>query len=419
MHDALKLMGFQDNQIHTLLDEQATSTNVIAEFEGWLRQGVKPNDRVVFYFSGHGSNVPDLNGDEDDGVDEVLVTHDMRVTRINGRASLTGVVIDDKLGELIGKIPSRNVLIVVDSCHSGTITRSFSMKNRSLGAEPVFVKAFTYDGMPERLRKSGMTRGLTRGPAPATNYVSLTAAGDGEESIGTSRGGIFTIGLTEAMTRLAAQGRNITVNELRDESTQYIRTKVDKEQLYNPQVTGNPDLANGNLKIVAPTPANGVNRKKLLDLVAAQSLHFEISAPATKFAVDEPVKLTMKLPTAGYLNLVSVDAKDNATVLFPNRFQDSNAVSAGAFAIPTPQMAFDMLASEPTGPTLVVAFLSAEPINFYKETLDERDEKGNINADFSSLSHSATRAIRIAPRKSETYSAQLELQITAAAPQRP
>ena len=246
-----------------------------------------------------------------------------------------------------------------------------------------------------------------------------TAAADGEESIGTSRGGIFTIGLTEAISRLAAQGKSVTVNELRDEATQYIRAKVDKDQLYTPQVTGNTELANGTLKIVPVTASNGPNRKKLLDLVAAQPRHLEITATSPKYAVDEPVKLSMTLPTAGYLNVVSVDSKDSATVLFPNRFQDTNAVSAGAFALPTPQMAFELLASEPLGPTLVVAFLSAEPINFYKETLDDRDENGNINADFSTLSHTATRAIRIAPRRSETYGAQLELQITAAAAKRP
>ena len=31
----------------------------------------------------------------------------------------------------------------------GLRIRSFSMKNRSIGSEPVFVKSFTYEGMPE------------------------------------------------------------------------------------------------------------------------------------------------------------------------------------------------------------------------------------------------------------------------------
>ena len=77
-------------------------------------------------------------------------------------------------------------------------------------------------------------------------------------------------------------------------------------------------------------------------------------------------------------------------------------------------MSFDLLAAEPLGATLVVAFLSSDPVNFYQETLDNRDENGNINADFATLSHSATRAIRVAPRKSESYGGQVEMQIEAA-----
>ena len=87
---------------------------------------------------------------------------------------------------------------------------------------------------------------------------------------------------------------------------------------------------------------------------------------------------------------------------------------AGPATFPTAQMAFDLLASEPIGPTMVVAFLSSDPINFYHDTVDDRDAAGHIKLDFPSLSHTATRAIRVAPRKKDIYAAQLELQIVAA-----
>src|ERR1700677_4601034 len=101
MHEMLNLMGFEDRQIHTLQDEAATSTAVIAEFNGWLKQGVQPNDRVVFYFSGHGSNIPDLRGDQDEGVSQVLVTHDVKRIHDKGGASLGGVVPDYRIAELL------------------------------------------------------------------------------------------------------------------------------------------------------------------------------------------------------------------------------------------------------------------------------------------------------------------------------
>jgi hypothetical protein len=310
-------------------------------------------------------------------------------------------------------------LFIVDSCHSGTVTRSFTLKNHSLGSDPVYVKSYDYPGMP-----APPPRVASRGINPASheqqwdphaNYVSLTAAADNQEAIGTMNGGVFTLGLTEAVKRLTSEGKNPTARELRDDSDAYIRSKVDKDQIHTPQLMGNPTLADAPIKIISLNASNGPNRKRLLDLVAQQPQHIDMTASNTQYAVNEPVKLTLKIPADGFLNVVSVDSKDNATVLFPNRYQQSNAVSAGAFTFPTPQMAFDLLAAEPTGPTLVVAFLSSDSINFYQDTVDDRDEAGHIKVDFASLSHTATRAIVVAPRKKDIYATQLDLQVIAAA----
>ena len=418
MHEMLNLMGFADRQIHTLQDEAATSANVIAEFNGWLKQGVQPNDRVVFYFSGHGSNIPDVRGDQDEGVSQVLVTHDVKRVHDKGGASLAGVLPDFRIAELLAANPSRNILFIVDSCHSGTVTRSFTLDNHSLGSAPVYIKSYDYPGMPApppRVASRGVSATSHEQKwDPHANYVALTAAADNQEAIGTMNGGVFTLGLTEAVKRLTSEGKSPTARELRDDSDAYVRSKVDKNQIHTPQLMGNPTLADAPIKVIALNASNGPNRKRLLDLVAQQSQHIDMTASKTQYAVDEPVKLTLKIPADGFLNVVSVDSKDNATVLFPNGFQQSNAVSAGVFTFPTAQMAFDLLAAEPIGPTLVVAFLSSDAINFYQETVDDRDEAGHIKVDFPSLSHTATRAIRIAPRKKDIYAAQLELQIVEA-----
>lgn len=68
----------------------------------------KAGDLFVFYYSGHGGQTPDTNGDEADGKDETLVCYDKDI-------------IDDELDE-IWKSFAKNVRIVMlsDSCHSGT-----------------------------------------------------------------------------------------------------------------------------------------------------------------------------------------------------------------------------------------------------------------------------------------------------------
>ncbi len=65
------------------------------------------------------------------------------------------------------------------------------------------------------------------------------------------------------------------------------------------------------------------------------------------------------------------------------------------------------------GPCHECRLVTKNPINFYNETLDDRDENGNIDAVLSTLSHTATRAIRVASRNQEMYAAQLELTVIA------
>lgn len=89
-----------------------------AEFELALLdlvQWVKPDDRVLIFFSGHGSHVPDDNGDERDGWDEVFVTADAQ----NEYPKREDVVVDDNLVRLINALPTEQVITFIDACHSG------------------------------------------------------------------------------------------------------------------------------------------------------------------------------------------------------------------------------------------------------------------------------------------------------------
>ncbi len=338
------------------------------------------------------------------------MTHDVRRVRRDGRAALTGVVTDDKLASLIAAIPSENVWIIVDACHSGTVSRGVTMDNLTLGTDTVFVKSFTYTGMPEgkqfvfdrEFQKDG-----------ESNFVSISAAADGEKAIGTSSGGVFTIGLTKAIAEVAKTGGAVTVNQLRDYAAAYIRDHVDANRVHNPQVNGSETLAAGTLKVVPVTADNGPNRKRLIKMVAEQQKEFKLESSKITYVVDDPVAFTLEIPIDGYLNVVTVDSHDDATVLYPNRFNPENTVKQGTFRFPTDEASFALPASEPLGPTLVAAFVTQDPINFYTQTLDDRDEHGNVNVTFTTLSHTATRAIRVAPRKTEMYAEMLELSVIA------
>ena len=109
--------GFPEANIMFLVDEQATREGMLAALNRFVSE-TGPQDTVYIHYSGHGSQVADLNGDEpDDQLDETLVPQD-------GRTGTVPDITDDELDAMFAKLPTTNAFIVLDSCHSGTATRS-------------------------------------------------------------------------------------------------------------------------------------------------------------------------------------------------------------------------------------------------------------------------------------------------------
>ena len=67
--------AFADADIELLKDEQATRDAILAAFDR-LVDRTQPGDLVVVHYSGHGSQVVDLEKDEPDGLDETIVPDD-------------------------------------------------------------------------------------------------------------------------------------------------------------------------------------------------------------------------------------------------------------------------------------------------------------------------------------------------------
>jgi len=401
MTDTLKIMGFKESEIHTLLDEQSTEENILREMNSWLVDDVSEDDRVVFYFSGHGSFIPDLDGDEtDDHVDEVLVAHDVQVVRRDGKATLKGVISDDRIAEAIKLSASRRYLTIVDACHSGTVTRDlFLKKNRALTGEEIFEKSFIYEDMPVGSGSffgRDVSTASVGSAAVGESFVSISAAGDTEKAIGTTRGGVFTIGFAEAIKKSASANKPITLVRARDEADQFIRNYLDPERVHTPQITGNLELAEAALGTIPLEGGNGPMWQRLEELVG-EGQYFKFNAGKRTYMVDEPIGFVMDIKESGYLNLITVDAEDTATVLFPNVSENDNFVNPGNFEFPTDKSGFDFLAARPLGPTLVLAFISENPVNFREFGYDGRLPSGDFDPEtvFTNVTHSAARAIKL------------------------
>lgn len=84
-----------------LVDGQATKSSVAKAFSN-LERNVQPTDMVYVFFSGHGTSVPDTDGDEQpgDNLDEALVPYDS----IPGNVS--SYILDDQLEYWIARLPA-------------------------------------------------------------------------------------------------------------------------------------------------------------------------------------------------------------------------------------------------------------------------------------------------------------------------
>jgi metacaspase-1 len=94
-----------------LLTKKATRANALAAIQAAAKQ-LKAGDLFFLTYSGHGGQVPDVTGEEEDKKDETWCLYD-------------GELIDDELYlELSGFAEGARILVLSDSCHSGTVTRA-------------------------------------------------------------------------------------------------------------------------------------------------------------------------------------------------------------------------------------------------------------------------------------------------------
>ena len=102
--------------VSKLIEQQATKAAMVNGIES-LIGGAVSGDVLVITYSGHGTYVPDTNGDEIDGLDEALCPYDIQTGG--------GPLIDDEINTLFAaRKAGVRLLLISDSCHSGTVTRA-------------------------------------------------------------------------------------------------------------------------------------------------------------------------------------------------------------------------------------------------------------------------------------------------------
>ncbi|EON95689.1 putative caspase domain-containing protein [Phaeoacremonium minimum UCRPA7] len=100
-----------DDQTNAMM--QPTKQNILRAMS-WLVQGAQANDSLFLHYSGHGGQTADLDGDEQDGTDEVIYPVDFRQA---------GHIVDDEIHHWVVKPLQAGVRLtaIFDSCHSGSV----------------------------------------------------------------------------------------------------------------------------------------------------------------------------------------------------------------------------------------------------------------------------------------------------------
>jgi len=108
-------LNIPETNIKKLLNKEATATNIFGALD-WLTESVKENDRVFFYFSGHGDvekRTIHQNG--------FLLASDAPAAAYMSKGTISIKFLQDYLETYIGINKAKQVLLIVDACRSGKL----------------------------------------------------------------------------------------------------------------------------------------------------------------------------------------------------------------------------------------------------------------------------------------------------------
>jgi len=126
MSSVLQECGFRPEDIRVVLDDRATTANILERFH-WLLDNVGDEDERVLFYSGHGAQVPTYGASEEvDHIDECLVPYDFDW-------SPQHAITDKQFVNFYSQLPyGSRFAAIFDCCHSGGLTREGGVRPRGI-----------------------------------------------------------------------------------------------------------------------------------------------------------------------------------------------------------------------------------------------------------------------------------------------
>ena len=399
------VLGYDERDVLLLLDAQATRAGILRAMDEWLIDGTGPGDEVFIYFSGHGWQQLDTNGDEPDRYDETLVPVDVAVRADH---TVVGMITDDEIAATLGRLAGRRINMVVDSCHAGT-----SDKMMVVGDHWRYVKSPRRpDGGPLKLRTVDANQAFvpgsesdsfvsTKDPQLRTTDITVWAAVEAHQkalvdeevrapmSVFTRR---ILSGARDAMADADGDGivtRAELYQYVRRESEAYCGRHPERcADGLTPQIHGaaNAMDAPAFMPTAMALPSSPIPVKDILvgpvprtDAKAEDRVQLRIEQ-GTRLEVGTAVDIVVASPRSGELVLLDVSPTGDMMQLFPNEYSLRDKVPTRIDAgepkkVPgSGDRTFRIRISPPTGPGTLVAVVShGDPGRLEKLTTAHKD----------------------------------------------
>ncbi|WP_423223033.1 caspase family protein [Candidatus Amarolinea aalborgensis] len=254
-----------------LTDEHATRQGILDALAA-LVSAAQPGDLVLIHYSGHGSRVPDVHGDEPDGWDSSLVPHDGR-----DQNGLVPDILDDELNPFFGRLVNErrvgDLILVFDSCHSTGMTRAdeapFDPKPRSLeppAAAPRLLEADPASAPPPPVWQPG-----------GDHFIAFYACQSAETAFELTFDANTVHGaLTDALLRALAAGE---VKSYRDLWESVVLRMAQTSPQQHPQVEGQLDrgiFGRESVQQMFYVPVLGMTSQGLVRLGGGRALGLDV-----------------------------------------------------------------------------------------------------------------------------------------------
>jgi hypothetical protein len=382
-------------EIKTLVGPQATAANIEREFREFLIKGTRPGDRVFFLYSGHGTQAPDVDGDErrsdpDDDKDEAIAPYDVDVVN----RQLINIIRDDQFNDWLSKLGGRSIVMIFDSCHSGTVSRG-----DGIGAGGTDKLMPRYLPTPEQWQWGSQSRSMTdggyvvsEGPrsrdlrlvvdkdrlAPNSLLAVFSAAKSHQLAypMRTPQGGVR--GAFSYFIERALNMGNPTLSQLRESVEDNIKRAQKDRRLYGHQepdfeisapslMEGQPLFAAAGAPPNLPLLASGfINPASKLSLTASLGYlkNSVFLSDRKEFCFGEQISYRIRTGSQGYLYLLVFSRNDIVTLIYPGT-GDKEQLDAGL------QELDGFPVQEPEGKDVIVVLLTKDKLAL-KEQVDAR-----------------------------------------------